>query len=110
MTEAERRLWYHLRDRRFLGYKFRRQCPIGPYVVDFVCLSERLVIELDGSQHLDSPTDAIRARFIQGEGFTLLRFWNNEALANTAAVCDRIAHWLGTSGRAPSMPGTAGVP
>ncbi len=90
MTDAEQRLWYHLRDRRLLGHKFRRQHPIGPYVVDFVCLEHRLVIELDGGQHADNLNDPAREAFLRHEGYRVLRFWNNEALKHTAAACESI--------------------
>jgi len=93
-TDAERRIWYHLRDRRLGGYKFRRQWPLGPYIADFACLEVGLVIEHDGSQHADSPCDAIRDRYLQGLGFTVLRFWDNEALNETEAVCASILRWL----------------
>lgn len=90
LTDAERRLWYHLRDRRLLGGKFRRQHPIGPYVVDFVCLEQKLIIELDGSQHASDPDDPVREAFLRRSGYRVLRFWNNEALKHTAAVCESI--------------------
>ncbi|WOB25421.1 MULTISPECIES: DUF559 domain-containing protein [Xanthomonas] len=94
MTAAERLLWYRLRDRRLLGFKFRRQCPVGPYIADFACLDWALIVELDGSQHLNACSDAIRDAFLQREGFQLLRFWNNAVLARTDAVCDAIAQRL----------------
>ena len=89
MTDAEQALWYHLRASRFGGFKFRRQPPVPPYVVDFVCLSQLLVVELDGSQH--SPRiDAERNRFLEHLGFRLLRFWNHEVLIQTEAVLAQI--------------------
>ncbi|MBB5866272.1 DUF559 domain-containing protein [Xanthomonas sp. 3058] len=94
MTAAERLLWYHLRDRRLLGCKFRRQCPIGPYIADFACLDCALIIELEGSQHLDASSDAVREAFLHREGFQLLRFWNNEVLVRTNDVCEAIAQRL----------------
>ncbi len=94
MTEAEQRLWYHLRDRRMLGCKFRCQWPLGPYIADFACLEHRLVVELDGSQHPDSQRDALRDSRLKALGFTVLRFWNNEALNDTEGVCAVIARWL----------------
>jgi len=90
MTDAERRIWYFLRGRQLADFKFRRQHPIGPYVVDFVCLAHKLVIELDGSQHADAANDRRRDAFLQREGYRVLRFWNNEALSHTAAVCESI--------------------
>ncbi|HBK47495.1 MAG TPA: endonuclease domain-containing protein [Xanthomonadaceae bacterium] len=109
-TDAEQRLWYRLRDRRLLGCKFRRQCPIGPYVVDFVCLERQLVVELDGSQHLDASTDVRRDAFLAANGFTILRFWNNEALASTDTVCGEIARWLAEHRPLPYRPPHGGLP
>jgi very-short-patch-repair endonuclease len=86
MTDAERRLWYHLRAHRFSGYKFKRQIPIGRYIVDFVCLAERLVIEVDGGQHADNQLDLRRTQWLEDQGFRVLRFWNNEVLNNTDGV------------------------
>lgn len=94
MTDAEQRLWYHLRAGRLAGFKFRRQHPIGPYVVDFACLALRLVIELGGGQHAGDPNDPAREAFLRGHGYRVLRFWNNEALSNTAAVCESILQAL----------------
>ena len=109
MTEAEVRLWYRLRDRRLLGCKFRRQVPVGPYIVDFICFEHGLVVELDGSQHLDARADAVRDALLTGAGFTILRFWNNEALANTDAVCDALARWLAQHRQVPVPPPAGGV-
>jgi len=76
-------LWKLLRARQFSGYKFRRQLPIGPYIVDFCCLEQKLVIELDGGQHtISTQQDQNRDRFLNGEGFKVLRFWNNDLLEN----------------------------
>jgi 2-isopropylmalate synthase len=86
LTKAERKLWYALRDRRFAGYKFRRQVPIGPYIADFICYSAGLVIEVDGGQHAGSVGDARRDRWFAGNGFRVLRFWNNEVLQNLEGV------------------------
>ncbi|PPU40144.1 endonuclease domain-containing protein [Xanthomonas arboricola pv. populi] len=94
MTAAERALWYRLRDRRLLGFKFRRQFPIGPYIVDFVCLARALIVEIDGSQHLLPGADATRDAFLHREGFQVLRFWNNAVLASGDDVCDMIARGL----------------
>ena len=86
LTNAERKLWYALRDRRFAGYKFRRQVPVGPYIADFLCYSARLVIEVDGGQHAESARDARRDRWLAENGFRVLRFWNNEVLQNLEGV------------------------
>ncbi|STX28537.1 putative restriction endonuclease-like [Legionella beliardensis] len=89
-TMTERHLWYHLRANR-LGYKFKRQVPIGKYIVDFACLEKRLIIELDGSQHFDNQTyDEERTAWFNGHGFKVLRFWNNAVLHQTAAVVEVI--------------------
>ena len=88
-TEAEARLWYHLRAGRFNGLKFRRQHPLPPYIADFCCVEGRLVIELDGSQH--SPDgDAARTRYLQSQGWQVLRFWDNDVLGRTDAVLEAI--------------------
>lgn len=89
-TDAEQHLWYHLRAGRLLDYKFRRQVPLGPYIVDFACLAQRLVIELDGSQHLDSLGDQVRDAWLTARGLRVLRFWNHEVLSNTEAVLEAI--------------------
>ena len=89
-TEAEKRLWTLLRDRRLAAYKFRRQQIIHPYIVDFVCLEHRLIIEADGSQHADSKNDARRDAFLRAQDFRLLRFWNNQVLAECDAVASAI--------------------
>lgn len=93
LTDAERRLWYHLRGRRFLGLHFRRQHPIGPYFADFACLELGLVIELDGGQHSSiagQNHDAARSDVLAALGFRVLRFWDNEALSNTTGVLEAI--------------------
>ena len=94
MTDAERKLWYALRDRRFAGFKFRRQVPIGPFIADFVCFEERLVIEVDGGQHAESLRDQRRDRWFSANEFRVLRFWNNEVLANLEGVMTVIAQTL----------------
>src|ERR1051326_3089587 len=88
MTDAERRLWYFLRAHRFNGTKFKRQAVIGKYIVDFVCFEKHLVIEVDGGQHADNETDRRRTRWLEDQGFRVLRFWNNEVLQNTVGVPD----------------------
>jgi very-short-patch-repair endonuclease len=90
MTEAERRLWYFLRAHRFKGMKFKRQAVIGRYIVDFVSFQRRLVVEVDGGQHADNEADGRRARWLEGQGFRVLRFWNNEVLSNSGGVLDVI--------------------
>ena len=78
MTEAERVLWTLLRDRRFSAFKFRRQVPVGPFIADFLCYEMRLIVEADGGQHCDSEYDLRRTNWLEGQGFNVLRFWNQE--------------------------------
>src|SRR5262249_23758608 len=90
-TDAERRMWMLLRDRRISGVKFRRQHPIGAYVVDFFCAEARLIIEIDGGHHASNQdADVARSRVLEAAGYRVLRFWNNEVLGNTAGVLHRI--------------------
>ena len=84
-TDAERLLWYLLRAKRFQGYKWRRQHPQPPYVLDFYCHAAKLVVELDGGQHT-SESDKARTRYLESRGLTVLRFWNNQVLNETEAV------------------------
>ncbi|QEL57804.1 endonuclease domain-containing protein [Chromobacterium paludis] len=90
MTDAERLLWKYLRAHRLNGEKFRRQQPIGPYIVDFVHFGARLIIEADGGQHNESPKDAMRDVWLQKQGFTIMRFWNHDILQNPGAVFETI--------------------
>lgn len=87
MTDAERVLWRELRAHRFAGFKFKRQEPLGDYVVDFICHAAKLIVELDGGQHADrEAADVERTRWLESQGFRVLRFWNNEVLANIEGV------------------------
>jgi len=104
MTDAERRLWYRLRAHRFGGHKFKRQVPVGPYVVDFACLSRGIVIEVDGGQHANSLTDPVRDAYLRGKGFQVLRFWNNDVLGNTQGVLEMILSTLDPSPGALCAP------
>jgi very-short-patch-repair endonuclease len=95
-TEAEIRLWSKLRLKQIGGHRFRRQVPIGPYIVDFICLARRLVIEVDGGQHAaESDRDDVRTAWLERQGFRVHRFWNNEVLGNTdgglAVIADHLA-------------------
>ena len=102
-TDAERRLWARLRDRRLLGVRFARQVPIGPYIVDFCCREQRLIVELDGGQHATrADYDAGRTAFLEGLGYRVLRFWDNEAFRNTDGVLQRIAQALSSAQTRPS--------
>ena len=89
-TDAESLLWRHFRAHRLAGAKFRRQQTIGPYIVDFVCFDKRLIIEVDGGQHLESDRDMRRDAWLVEQGFSILRFWNNEVFQNTEGVLERI--------------------
>ena len=96
-TDVERKLWYVLRGRRFCGTKFRRQQPIGRYLVDFICFEHKLIVELDGSQHGSDDAlayDARRTAYLQSQGFQVLRFWNHEINANMDGVSETIARAL----------------
>ena len=86
-TDAERALWKHLRLRQFTGLKFRRQRPVGQFIVDFVCLERHLVIELDGGQHSGQVDhDSIRTSWLESQGFRVLRFWNNQVFDDIEPV------------------------
>ena len=94
-TEAERALWRHIRLRQMDGRKFRRQQPIGRYIVDFVCLEEKVIIEIDGGQHAERvSSDAERTAWLEAQGFRVLRFWNNDVLGNIEAVKEAIRSTL----------------
>jgi very-short-patch-repair endonuclease len=85
-TDAETVLWNRIRNRQIDGYKFARQLPIGAYVCDFVCREKQIVLEVDGGQHTDSATDAVRDEYLVAEGYRVLRFWNNDVLGNLDGV------------------------
>ncbi|MBC7084642.1 MAG: endonuclease domain-containing protein [Firmicutes bacterium] len=92
-TDAERVLWSKLRARRLLGLKFRRQAPIGPYIADFACFERKVVVELDGGHHAEpaqAAHDERRTQWLIGQGFRVLRFWDNEVLREPEAVLERI--------------------
>ncbi len=89
-TDAERALWRLLRSRRFAGAKFRRQVPIGPWIGDFVSFEHRLIVEVDGSQHIDNRIDPLRDADLMRRGFRVERFWNNDVLACTKSVMERL--------------------
>jgi very-short-patch-repair endonuclease len=90
MTDSEIALWRHLRAHRLNGEKFRRQQPIGRYVVDFVHFGARLIVEADGGQHNRSAADERRDTWLRAQGFTVMRFWNNEIMQNLAGVLETI--------------------
>lgn len=90
-TPAAERLWYFLRNRRLNGYKFIREYIIGQYIVDFVCREQKLIIEVDGGQHMEAMEyDKLRTEHLQAEGYSVLRFWNNEVLNHTNEVLETI--------------------
>ena len=110
-TEAERTLWKHLRLRQFGAHKFRRQAPIGPYIVDFVCFENGLVIELDGGQHSEQVLyDSERTKWLESQGFHVLRFWNGQVLNETEAVKAAILEGLEhrTNSLHPNLPSQGG--
>src|SRR6185437_284235 len=95
MTDTEQRIWYFLRDRRFRKYKFIRQWVIGNYIVDFICRSKKLIIELDGGQHVESVNyDKKRDAYLEQQGYKVLRIWDHEVFINIEGVLDRILYLL----------------
>jgi len=92
-TEAEEFVWSQLRSRRFAGFKFRRQFPLGRYIVDFICLDRRVIVELDGGQHNEAhhrAYDTRRDAWLKRQGFEVLRFWNNDVFLEWEAIADGI--------------------
>lgn len=97
-TDAERALWNGLRFWQIGGHKFRRQQPIGDYIVDFVCLEKKIIIEVDGGQHAEQEEyDGARDAWLRDKGYSVLRFWNNDVLHNLDGVKDSISQALGTT-------------
>ena len=96
MTDAERKLWSILRNSQIEGAKFRRQQPIGPFIADFVCQERRLIVEADGGQHAESASDARRTAFLEGSGYRVMRFWNNDIFGNLDGVMRLIAAAVAT--------------
>ena len=90
-TDAEQRLWYYLRAHRFLGLKFKRQKPIGRYIVDFVCMERGLIVEVDGGQHAENVIqDQQRDAWLRSQGYAVLRFWNNDVMRELESVLESI--------------------
>jgi very-short-patch-repair endonuclease len=111
MTDAEKKLWFALRDRRFQSFKFRRQVPIGPYVADFLSFASRLIVEVDGGQHAESERDSQRDRWLVENDFRIVRVWNNDVLSNLegaltvlAAELANTPHPASRSGSTPPSP------
>ena len=102
-TDAENLLWRHLQRRQIEGFEFRRQQPIGKYIVDFVCLTKKIVIEIDGGQHaIYKEIDRIRDAWLRTNGFSVLRFWNTELFENLEGVLETIRNELVTPSLSPS--------
>jgi very-short-patch-repair endonuclease len=97
-TDAEMKLWFAVRDRRLAGFKFVRQKPIGPYVVDFLCRDRKVIVEVDGGQHAESKGDQVRDAYLASEGYHILRFWNSDVLGNIDGVLQTILASLNSSG------------
>jgi len=94
-TDAERVLWFRLRDRRLAGLKFKRQVPVDRFVVDFACADAKLIIELDGGQHdQNRQRDVNRTEVLEAMGYLVLRFWNNDVLRNTDGVLEEILNTI----------------
>ena len=89
-TDTEKYLWKYLRGKQLTGFKFRRQHTIGRYIVDFVNLERRIIIELDGGQHLENKKDKLRDKWLKERGYDVLRFWDNEVLMNVEGVLEVI--------------------
>jgi len=108
MTAAETKLWFELRDRRFKGVKFRRQVPVGPYIADFMSKELGLIIEVDGGQHaeLTKRADEERTQYLEEQGFSVVRIWNNEVLENIEGVM----HALGEAVDSSPSPGASRHP
>jgi very-short-patch-repair endonuclease len=98
-TDSEKALWGVLRNRQLSHLKFRRQVPLGRYIVDFVCFENRLIIELDGGQHAEAVSyDSARTRWLESKGFRVIRFWNNDVLMNLEGIWDSIVETTGICG------------
>jgi very-short-patch-repair endonuclease len=107
LTDAERIIWYGVRAHRLNGASFRRQAPIGPFIVDFVCHDARLIIEVDGAQHFEAEhekDDARRDAYLRSRGYRVLRFNNHDVMTNRQGVLEAISTALGAS---PSLPSPA---
>jgi very-short-patch-repair endonuclease len=105
-TNTESFLWLHLQARQLEGLKFRRQQPIGKYIVDFVCFGKKIIVEVDGGQHSEMDYDRERDEWLKREGFKVLRFWNNEVLNNIPGVLEVIrSHCLKSPSPTPPLKG-----
>ena len=94
-TDVEKKLWHRIRDKQIEDFRFRRQRPIGKFIVDFICLDARLIVELDGGQHAENTLgDSKRTEFLESLGYKVVRFWNNEVIENMEGVLDRLREEL----------------
>jgi len=94
-TDAEQALWQRLRNKQLDGFRFRRQVPVGHYIADFVCHGERVIVEVDGGQHVEQKQyDAARTAFLEAEGYRVRRFWNNDVFGNIEGVLERVRETL----------------
>ena len=106
MSDAERRIWYFVRAGRFAGRKFRRQVPVGPFVADFLCESAMLIVEVDGGQHDERRhEDQERTRWLVARGYRVVRFWNNDVMANVDGVLETLSRLLNLPSPQPSPKG-----
>jgi very-short-patch-repair endonuclease len=108
MTDAERVLWMQLRAHRLDGLRFRRQTPIGRYIVDFVCHEHRLAVELDGGQHAESNRDIKRDCWLESKGYRVLRFWNSDVFQNREGLLETIASVARAATPLPGPPPQGG--
>ncbi len=105
-TDVETKLWIRLRDRQLCGAKFRRQHPIGPYIVDFCCPDRGLVVELDGGQHAEQTlADQARTRFLEADGYRVVRFWDHEVLDSMDTILEEIVRLLSNPHPSLSLKG-----
>ena len=103
LTDAEKLLWNSIRRCQIKGVKFKRQYLIGSYIVDFICHSHKLIIEVDGNQHMEQTEyDANRTEFLEARGYKVLRFWNNEIFLHLSGVLESI--WLTINTPSPTLP------
>ncbi len=105
-TDAENRMWYYLRNKRLSGYKFVREQVIGNYIADFVCREKKIIIEIDGGQHMAAVQyDLMRTKYLESNGYKVIRFWNNEVFQDIKAVMDSILNIINTvPHESPSSP------
>jgi adenine-specific DNA-methyltransferase len=105
-TDVETKLWMRLRDRQICGAKFRRQHPIGPYIVDFCCPDRGLIVELDGGQHAEqTAADQVRTRFLEADGYRVVRYWNHQVLEQMDSILAEIVRLLDDPHPALSLEG-----